>query len=171
MLYNYLDYLLNPLVKYLLYFVRNSSDMVDTLKMNNESNIINNNNRILTADTISMYTKICSIEGISIISKYIELYHQELPPSSPPKEFITQLIELVMKYNIFRFGNTWWKQLIGTDMGTPCVCAYVILFVGLIERTHILPKYESRLKLYVRQIGDILVLWQLSEGDIEKEGY
>ena len=99
----------------------------------------------------------------------INLYQHELPPNSPPKEFIIQLLELVIKYNIFKFGNTWWRQLIGTTMGTPCACAYAMLFFGLIERTEILPKYENRLKLYVRQIDDILILWKLSEDDTNKK--
>ena len=54
-------------------------------------------------------------------------------------------------------------------MGTPCACAYAMSFFGLIERTEILPKYENRLKLDVRQIDDILILWQLSEDDTNKK--
>ena len=120
-------------MKHLPSFVRNSSDVVDALNTINESNIINNNTRILIADAVSMYTNIDPIEGISIISKYINLYQQEHPPNSPPKEFIIQLLDLVMKYNIFKFGNTWWRQLIGTAMGTPCACVYAMSFFGLIE--------------------------------------
>eukprot|EP00957_Ditylum_brightwellii_P038038 2876957-Ditylum_brightwellii.AAC.1 len=41
-----------------------------------------------------------------------------------PKDFSTELImealRLVMKSNVFSSGDTCWRQLIGTAIGTPC---------------------------------------------------
>ena len=64
-----------------------------------------------------------------------------------------------MTSSIFQFGNTWWKQLIGTAMGTPCACSYATLFYAFYERTFICPKYKSNLVLYKRYIDDIFFVW------------
>ena len=73
------------------------------------------------------------------MQKYIKKFTSE----DFPRDLIISLLTLVMKINIFKFGATWWKQLQGTAMGTPCACIYAILFFGFYERTVILPKYKK----------------------------
>ena len=69
------------------------------------------------------------------------------------------LLKIVMTTNIFQFGNTWWCQLIGTAMGTPCACIYATMFFAWYERQHLLLKYKQHLLLYKRQINDIFGIW------------
>ena len=65
-----------------------------------------------------------------------------------------------MKNNVFQFGSTWWKQIVGTAMGTPCACIYATIFFAYFERKFIIPKYKQNLILYKRQIDDIFAIWR-----------
>ena len=65
-----------------------------------------------------------------------------------------------MTKNVFKFGDTWWQQSVGTAMGTPCACAYATIFFAHFERTHLLPRYKENIILYLRQIDDILLIWK-----------
>ncbi len=40
-------------------------------------------------------------------------------------------LENIMHWNIFQFGNTHWKQLSDTAMGTPLACIYAMLYFAI----------------------------------------
>ena len=65
-----------------------------------------------------------------------------------------------MTCNTFEFGNTYWKQVDGTAMGTPCACNYATIVFAYYERTQILPTFKKNLLLYVRYIDDIFTVWK-----------
>ena len=102
-----------------------------------------------------MYTNIDPDEGIATIEKYLQKFNK----TDIPTEFILKLLRLVMENNIFQFGNTFWRQNIGTAMGTPCACVYATLFYAYFEQTYILPKYKNNILFYVRTIDDIFCVW------------
>ena len=60
--------------------------------------------------------------------------------------------------NVFKFGDTFWLQLIGTAMGTPCDYAYATIFFAYFKRKNIFLRFKDNLILYVRFIDDILVV-------------
>ena len=45
-------------------------------------------------------------------------------------------------------------------MGTPCACAYAVLFFAYFERTHLRIRYAKNLSIYLRMIDDIFVVWK-----------
>jgi len=47
-------------------------------------------------------------------------------------------------------------------MGTPCACAYAIIFFAYHERTFLQIKYKENLQLYIRFIDNILLVWKHS---------
>ena len=65
-----------------------------------------------------------------------------------------------MTMNIFKFVDTWWKQIIGTAMGTSCACVYATIFFAYYERTSLLPMFKDNLVVYVRYIDDIFLVWK-----------
>ena len=65
---------------------------------------------------------------------------------------------LIMKNNIMQFGDTYWKQLTGTAMGTPPACAYATLYYAYHEY-EILNDYSDCLLYYKRYIDDIFGIW------------
>ena len=150
----YLDFKLQPLIYTVLSYVKNSFQVIKKLKQHGP---FPPGSKILTSDAISMYTNIDPTEGIPTIRKYLKKY----TPSISPQEldFIIELLTLVMNNNLFQFGNTTWRQNIGTAMGTPCACIYATLFFAYYEQTNILPKYKNNILFYVRMIDDIFIVW------------
>ena len=104
-----------------------------------------------------MYTNIDPVEGIETMEKYLKYFATEILEKE--RNIILGLLRLVMSNCIFKFGNTFWHQLIGTAMGTPVACIYATLFFAYYERTILLRKYKKNLLLYVRQIDDIFGVW------------
>lgn len=105
-----------------------------------------------------MYTNIDPTEGITTLTSYQHTYSNEIKHDININ-VILDLIDLVMRNGIFKFGDTWWSQEIGTAMGTPCACIYATLFFAYFERTYLLKKYKNNLLFYGRQIDDILGVW------------
>eukprot|EP00957_Ditylum_brightwellii_P049955 3786536-Ditylum_brightwellii.AAC.1 len=91
--------------------------------------------------------------------------HANKLPDEFPTELILKALKLVMKSNVFSFGNTWWLQLIGVVMGTPCACIIAMLYFGLFERHFLLQKYKPWLLEYMQFIDDVLGIWK-TNGDI-----
>ena len=149
----YLDYKLQPLITTVESYVKDSFQVITQLKSHGK---FPPGSKILTADAVSMYTNIDPSEGIPTIKNYIHKFSTDIHPS----EFIIDLLNLVMENNLFQFGNTWWRQKIGTAMGTPCACIYATLFFAYYEQTYLLRKYKQNLLFYKRMIDDILIIWK-----------
>ena len=156
----YVDYYLQKLIKYTPSYINNSLHVIDKLK----NLTITNELLITTSDAKSMYTNIDPEEGIDTIEKYLNQFGNECK-TFIPKELIIDLLRLIMTKNVFQFGNTWWLQLIGTAMGTPCACAYATIFFAYHERTFLQEKYQDNLLLYIRFIDDILIIWKKSNNE------
>ena len=78
------------------------------------------NAKLITADAVSMYTKIVIGHALRVLRWFLEELMRE---GKLPKDFdIDMIIEaatIVMRWNIVEFGDIFLKQLIGTAMGTP----------------------------------------------------
>ena len=151
----WLDTQLQKLTPFLPSYIKDSNELLSTIDILPQLPI---NAKIATTDATSMYTNISTEEGIKVIKKYLETFGHETGEDLPI-DLICALLEIVMTTNIFKFGNSWWKQIDGTAMGTPCACIYSMLYFGYFERTLILPKYKDNILLYKRQIDDIFIVW------------
>ena len=116
------------------------------------------------SDAINMYGNIGIEEGIRTIQDYVRLFAGEYKGHFLSK-LIIKLLHLVISENIFKFGNTWWLQKVGTEMGTPCATSYVIIFFAFYERTGIFPRFKNNLLFYVIFIDDIFGVWENPSSD------
>ena len=157
----WIDTKLQPLKHRLPSYIKNSQDLLNII---DKLPPLPHNARIVTTDATSMYTNISTEEGIDTIRKYLLAFAHEIRETMPI-DLICNLLETVMTQNIFKFGNTWWKQKNGTAMGTPCACIYATLFFGYHERKLLLTKYKENLILYKRQIDDIFIIWRPTSPD------
>jgi hypothetical protein len=114
------------------------------------------NCRLFTADATSMYTNINTDAAITAIHDYI-MHNQAQFPNLPLTP-LTAALKLIMKHNVFQFGDTFWKQLMGTAMGAPPAPTYANISFGTHENTF-LPTYRDRLAYYKRYIDDVFGIW------------
>ncbi len=151
---NWLDFRMKQLLHLIPSYIRDSKALLIDLK----SLHIPPGVKMFTADASAMYTNIDSNTGIQAISDLITTHQSSIPPDFPTDFFLTTL-KIVMDSNIFSFGDTFWRQLKGTAMGTPAAPLYSILSYGQHENTQILNRYQPNILYYKRYIDDIFCLW------------
>ena len=75
-----------------------------------------------------------------------------------PIQVIFLALEIIMKYNLFQFGYTYWKQISGVTMGVPPVCCFAMLYYS-IHKQKLLPRCPSQLPFYRHYIDGGLGIW------------
>ena len=119
--------------------------------------------KLVTFDAISMYSNIDLDHAMPIMRHWFESYVP--PPGSQPLANINALmsaLNLVMRWNICQFGDSYFKQLIGTAMGTSCAVFFANLYFGAHEKHKILPVFQDHLKkifFYRRYVDDVFLIW------------
>ena len=112
--------------------------------------------KLFTADATSMYTNINTGMAIIEIAQYLHQHSRRF--ATIPADALIEALTIVMRNNVFLFGDTHWHQLQGTAMGTPPAPTYANLFFAIHEN-RILRKYATNLLLYKRYIDDIFGIW------------
>ena len=97
-----------------------------------------------TADAVSMYTNIDTDHTLSVIAQFLRTH--PICQSIYNIDSINRGLEILMRNNLFKFGNTYWLQLEGTAMGTPPACMYTTLYFAIYELellTYFIPLLHS----------------------------
>ena len=68
-------------------------------------------------------------------------------------------LTIIMRNNVFKFGDTYWCQLVGTAMGASPACDYVTIYFG-IHKILLLSIFGPRLPFYCRYINDGFGIWE-----------
>eukprot|EP00804_Cyclotella_cryptica_P005183 CCRYP_014250-RB/>CCRYP_014250-RB protein AED:0.28 eAED:0.14 QI:0/-1/0/1/-1/0/1/0/330 len=110
-----------------------------------------------------MYSNIDLDHARSVMKGWIESY---VPPDResplPPTDTILDALDLVMRHNIMQFGDSYFKQLVGTAMGTSSAVTFANLYFGKHEKDTILPTFLENLKrisFYARFVDDVFLIW------------
>ena len=114
--------------------------------------------KLFTADANSMYTNICTDHALETIRDFLHKPWNQYVPSSTPVEAIMAALEIVMRNNFFKFGNTIWLQTSGTAMGTPPAVWWATLYFAINE-LKFLSRYRYALPFYGRYIDDAIGVW------------
>jgi hypothetical protein len=161
----WIDYCLQKLKKFLPTYLLNSEDLIkELLKLG----IIPTSVTLFTSDVKAMYTNINIEHCLKAMALWLNRFQDELPPNFPSK-LILEALELVLTNNVFTFGNTFWLQITGTAMGTPCACILAMLYFGLFERLRLLMRYKGYLLFFKRFIDDIFAIWDLTSNPVESK--
>ena len=72
---------------------------------------------IVTVDVSSLYSNIQREDGVEAVR--VRKVLETRKDKSIPSDFILELLDLVLKFNIFEYDSQIWQQLIGTAMGGP----------------------------------------------------
>jgi hypothetical protein len=109
-----------------------------------------------TADATSMYTNIDTDHALEKISAFLRYSPLAAAVSAEP---LISALEIIMRRNYFKFGDTYWLQTTGTAMGTPPGCVYATLYFGIWE-LEIVPFFQANLPFYRRYIDDVFGIWK-----------
>ena len=113
-----------------------------------------------------LYTNIPNEEGIQACYQ-AWLKQETKDPQQPPAEILKQLLELLLKLNVFEFNNEHYLQIFGPAMGSKLAPAYANVFMGQLE-ANILANSHLKPILYRRFIDDIFLLWPHSEEELDQ---
>lgn len=113
----YVDAKLQPLSRKVPDYVLNSTTVLNALKKLNQ---LPSTAKFFTSDVVAMYANIDPDEGIPAIGNDCEA---EINYS-----LIIDVLTLIMNNNVFQFGDSWWRQRIGTAMGTSCLVSMQLYF-------------------------------------------
>ena len=158
----WIDYKLQKVKSHIGTYIKDSNDLIDKLKELD----LPSNARGFKADANKMYTSIDIEHGLEVLRQFLEELEQE---GNLPLDFDIDLIveaaSLVMRWNIFEYGDCHFIQKRGTAMGTPFACIWASIYYWMHEKHVLIPKYESKIPLLVRFIDDIYGILKLGDDD------
>ena len=105
-------------------------------------------------DVVGLYPNIPHDEGLMALRKSIESAENKAISTGS----LMDLAECVLKNNIFGHNLSFFKQLMGTAIGTKMCPPYAIIFMGNLEEL-ILQDCSFKPLVWWRYIGDIFLLW------------
>jgi hypothetical protein len=148
----WVDKILQPFFNATTSAIRSSTTLKDALL---ELGPLPPNARFFTADAVSMYTNIDTNHALQVIEKFIRDHPQYT--TIHERNAVIEGLNLIMRNNVFQFGNTYWHQQNGTAMGVSPSCMYATLYFATYEQT-LIEKYPE-LKIYKRYIDDVIGIW------------
>ena len=151
----WLDYKLQQLKSFITTFIKYSDDFLERLK---NFGRVPKNAKVFTADAQSMYTNIDTTHGLEILRKFLEELEEEgkLPLGFDIDMLLqVQAASIVMRWNIFEYGDCYFKQLVGTAMGTPVAVIWAMIYFYWHEKHKLIPCYGQKIPIMYRFVDDI----------------
>jgi hypothetical protein len=106
-----------------------------------------------SVDAVGMYCYIDIEHGIEVTKEFMNCYGDRIKDFNVPADFVIRCLTLVMKMNIFQFGDMFWKQVNGTAMGTSCADHYAFLYMGLLEMLELIEDFKPWLRFIDNGLG------------------
>ena len=100
--------------------------------------------RLFISDATSFYTNIPTAAALREIGIYLHQHEDSFQGIST--DALSEALGIVMKNNVFMYGDTYWFQRTGTAMGAPPAGMYATLFYANYKKK-IVPKYSANLAL------------------------
>ena len=165
------DFYSKHLVKYLDSYVEDSPDLLRKFDTENKKGPQTLNTFPVTIDVNSLYTSIPAdgiSGGLQAFEKALNTRSKD-EKTAMPTEYLMELLELVLKGNIFEIGEKYYVQRIGTAMGTKVAPTYACLFMGWLEKEFLGNVWNGTQPIMWRRfIDDIFFLWSSTVNDLEK---
>jgi hypothetical protein len=106
-----------------------------------------------------MYTNTPTAKALSFISNHTRETAHEF--QDIPAEALLEALGIVMRNNVFTFGDVTYKQVRGTAMGTPPATMWANLYMSINEDKFPQP-FDTNLTFYKKFIDDVLGLWTIT---------
>ena len=101
-----------------------------------------------------MYTNINTDHALLIILQFLQTSPICADITTEP---IIKALSIIMKNNLFQFGDTYWLQISGVAMGAPPACTIAMIYY-YIRECSFLPLFPS-ITFYTRYIDDGFLIW------------
>lgn len=150
----WLDYQLQRCKPFVPTYLRDGQQVLDEVStLDLPSNAI-----LFTADANSMYNNIDTNHACEVIGSWLD----ELAPqigADFPVDAIKTAMNVIMRNNIFEWGDLYFLQLLGTAMGTSAAVMWATLYFGYHEVHTLLPRFGRHLLYFRRFIDDMIGVW------------
>ena len=165
----WIDYWLQQLKPLIPSFINNSEQLINDLQNLGE---LPPGALLFKADAESMYTNIDTEHAVAVINQWLDdlSNNSQLPPGFPLLP-LKQTLEIVMRNNVFEFGDTRYLQLMGTAMGTSSVCMYATIYFAIHEIETLVPTFGQNLFFVKRYIDDLIGIWVVNDPSITWEDF
>ena len=154
----FLAYTIHPLATTHPSYVKDTPDFID--KITNSP--IPPHAILATLDVSSLYTNIEAKMGLEAVKKALANSEAFSPKVSA---ILLQLLHLLLQNNDFKFGISWFLQILGTAMGKPFAPEYANLAMWAWE-VLALAACSMAPHLYLRYLDDIFIIWEHSTEDL-----
>ena len=152
----WLDYWLQKLKCHVPTYIKDSQQVLNEIANLN----IPPGASLFTTDANAMYNNIDTDHAIQVLTWWLDdLNSRGRLPLFFPLDAVREAMVLVMRNNIFEFGDICFLQLLGTAMGTSAAVMWATLYYAYHEVHTILPKYGDCLPYFKRFIDDIFGVW------------
>ena len=115
---------------------------------------------LFAADAHSMYNNIDTEHAITVIDWWLkELARKKELPNGFPLEAVLSAMRYIMRNNVFKWGDLFFLQLLGTAMGTSAAVMWATLYFAYHEVHTLIPRHGKHLLYFRRFIDDICGVW------------
>ena len=150
----FLDYYLQPLMKLIPSYIRDSKQMASYL----DSATFPSNCLLVTIDVVGLYLNIPHKEGVASALRHLYDLNPDADDLPFPRATARTLLETVLTNNYFIFNSEVFHQVRGTAMGTKMAPAYANLFMHNLEEA-LLAGEPVQPAMWRRYIDDIFAVW------------
>ena len=151
----YLDRILQPFMRQVPSYVRNSMDIISLL----EKETFPATSLLATLDVESLYTNISHTRAINTFTRLLQAH--------PAFIFLLDLLRYVLFNNIFTFDGEIFRQTCGLAMGTKLAPALATLVLAEMEE-EFLAHQNTKPLVWKRYIDDILLVWPTGRRELEQ---
>ena len=167
----YVDYHIKDVAKEHHSFLQDTPDFLRCIEKVNQGPKLEDDQILVTWDVVGLYTNILHEEGLESLKE--SLNGRKNPEI--PTEFLTRLMEIILKNNIFNFHDKMWRQEVGCAMGSKPAPSYANIFMAkriddaIISLAH---KYatndKSPLTMFKRFLDDIFSIFKGTTKDLHQ---
>ena len=120
-----------------------------------------------TIDVKNLYLTIPHAEGIEAVITNLHTKNPDADKIPFTSDFTRELLEAILKHNIFEFNSNIYRQKQGTAMGTRMAPAYANLFMDQLE-TAFLEQQHLKPTIWKRFIDDIFCVWPHTRTELDR---
>ena len=115
---------------------------------------------LYTADAVAMFNNIDTDHAIHVILKWLDYLDEKgLLPDGFNLQAVKEAMVLIMRNNVFEFGNLYFLQLIGTAMGTSSASDWATIYFWTHEFNCLEPKHGKHHLYRRRFLDDVKGIW------------